>query len=350
MKLRELGEFRLISDVILPTTAKSAIPSGIGDDCGFVPIPSPGSWLVLTTDCAPRPATFLLGSKDYATWGWYAVLANASDLASAGADPVAFLSSVEAPPDMSVSELTAFFEGMAEACKAFRMPNAGGNIKSAERFACHGSGIGVVPPSAGIGRQGSVPGDSVVAVGPCGRFAASFLKAKSIGLDALTAEERKTLLRPSPRLREMKILRELGCVSAASDNSDGVLGAIWSIAERSGYAIELDMDSAVPSHVESASKAYGLSPWNILFFWGDWQVICTVKRDAVEEFAGACAEHSIEHRIMGSVLDAPAQLFGRARGKQRRLRVLRNENFVQTSYAGDALSNVEHLLTASLYY
>src|SRR5580700_6482300 len=99
-KLSDWGEFRLINEIILPILGPSTGSHAAGDDCAYFSAPA-GSFAV-TSDVGPKPLVWQIGHESYFTWGWYAVAINASDIASAGAEPLAFTSSVEAPSSMRV--------------------------------------------------------------------------------------------------------------------------------------------------------------------------------------------------------------------------------------------------------
>jgi thiamine-monophosphate kinase len=248
--LKDLGEFAILQRIVLPTVGTSAAVSPLGDDCAFVRLPSGSHDLVVTTDFGPRPLAWHVGHQSYRTWGWYAVMINVSDLAAGGATPLVVTTSVEAPADMLVSEFREFFEGIVEACRAHKIGNAGGNIRQAAKFACHGTAIGVAPKRSQLRRNGARPGDSLIAVGECGRFAIAFIHAKEYGFTGLSSEDQSRLCRPRARIDEIRTLHRLGLLNAASDNSDGVLGAIWNIAEASGCAVELDMsERGIPARV-----------------------------------------------------------------------------------------------------
>src|SRR6266852_2901517 len=236
--LGEWGEFRLISEILIPTLEGSGASLSLGDDCSYLPIPGTQQCLVITCDAAPEPLVWTMGAESYFTFGWYSVVINASDLAAAGAKPLGITSSVEAPSSLGVEQFRDFFSGMAAACKAFELQNAGGNIRQAPRFECHGMAVGMTSTKVPLlTRKGCLPGDLLVAVGESGRFISAYLKARRFGIDALEQREHDALFLPKPQLREMIILKEAGLLHASSDNSDGVLGALWNIAERSNCGI-----------------------------------------------------------------------------------------------------------------
>ena len=78
--LADLGEFRVLREVVIATLQADGSASHLGDDCAAIDLPGGSKGLVVTADAAPKPAVWYLGVEDYYTWGWYAVVANASDL------------------------------------------------------------------------------------------------------------------------------------------------------------------------------------------------------------------------------------------------------------------------------
>lgn len=347
--LADRGEFRLLREVVIPTLSAGMLAAPLGDDCCAVTLGQGAGHLILTADAAPRPLVWEIGHSCYRTWGWYSVLINVSDLAAAGARPLAFTSSVEAPDSMAVESFRDFFEGMAEACAALKIPNAGGNIRSAPRFECHGTAVGLVQKRKPLTRAGCKPGDRIVVIGPCGRFIVTYLRAKADGFKHLTAEENNVLLRPRPRTQEMLLLSRADVVSSATDNSDGILGCLANIAERSGCGIEINLsDSLIPQSVRDAAYTHRLNPWNLMFFWGDWQMVMSVKRRAWDRFVSVTKRRRIEFMDLGVAIDKQG-IYARTNGKGQRLRVVRNENFTSCSFNSSVSDHVEWLLRTDIF-
>jgi|SRR5579864_574250 len=346
--LQDVGEFRLIQDVIKPMLADvSAL--GLGDDCGYLPVQDPGN-VVISTDVTPLPLAWHLGERSFETWGWYSGLINASDLASAGVRALALCNSVEAPGDMHVSELKDFFSGLAAFCRTFSIRSAGGNIRDGQRFACHATAVGFSSRGKVLGRSGCKPGDIIVSVGTCGEFISAFLKAQRNGFHSLSESEQAVLLRPRPQLFEMQSLNESSLISAASDNSDGVLGAIWNIAEASTCAIELDMrNDLVPDSIAEEARTAGANPWNLMFFWGDWQVIAAVPKDKYERFVTETAAKAICYRKLGLAHEGPPVIWGSSQNGRCQLRVLRNEAFRPRSFDTNPLDHIVNMLHTSVF-
>jgi len=348
--LADVGEFSLLQQVVLPTVGSSKGVTPLGDDCAVVKLPSGQHDLVVTTDVAPRPLAWHVGHQSYRTWGWYTIVINISDLAAAGATPLAITTSIEAPGNMLVNDFKEFFDGIADACQEHGIANAGGNIREAPKFACHGTAIGIVPVGSQLKRNGAQPGDILVSIGECGRFAAAYLKGEKYGFDKLSKDDQIRLTRPHARTKEMQILHSQGLVNAACDNSDGVLGSLWNIAEASKCAIELDISpDLIPKQVAEAASEFGYNPWNLMFFWGDWQVIASVPVNQSDNFWKSAKEHRIPVQNLGRACEGPPQLMGLSEGRRHSLRLLRNENFLKSSFNTDIEEHVDFMLRSQLW-
>lgn len=350
LTLGELGEFRLINDLILPTLKDVSVTTPLGDDCGFAELQSGDRDLVVTTDVTPKPLVWELGYSSFYAWGWYSVLSNVSDLATTGADPVAFTSSVEASSSMTVSDFEDFFSGLHDACKDVGIPNAGGNINEGETFSCHGTAIGTVPKGRKITRSGASPGDAVYVVGDSGNFISLYLKARREGFESLADCEIDRLIKPKSLLQQMRALREANVLMAASDNSDGILGSLWNLAERSEVGIEINLQrTMLPEFVLWTASTERLNPWNLFLFWGDWQQVVAVNPNSIEDFESIVESHNTRYTHLGTALEHPAALYGNLDGKRKRLNLVRNENFSPYSYNGTPQDSLEHMLHAPLF-
>jgi thiamine-monophosphate kinase len=346
--LNEWGEFRLINELIEPILASVASP-GLGDDCAKLPLDEAGD-LLITSDVAPTPVVRQLGERSYTTWGWYAGLISASDLAAAGVEALALTTSIEAPGEMLVAELNDFFTGLADFCRSFSISTAGGNIREAATFACHTTAFGRTARAKSLGRHGCRPGDVIVSVGACGEFISAFLKAQEKGLDALSKPEQTRLLRPKPQLEAMLSLNRKGLLSAASDNSDGVLGTIWNIAEASKCAIEITMkDESIPDSVLEAARRTSINPWNLMFFWGDWQTVAAVPRDRYDRFVQEAGAQKIGFIKLGRALPGNPAIYGLYKNGRFRLPILRNEGFRSNSFTTQPLEHVLGMLRSPLF-
>lgn len=347
--LVDYGEFRLLREIVFPAITSRTIDADLGDDCAHIGIPDSAQSLVITTDAGPRPLVWSLGYKCYRTWGWFTVLCNASDLAAAAAQPLAFCSSVEAPDSMPAAQLTEFFTGLAEACAEFGMTVAGGNLRSAPRFSAHGTAVGLASSRPFLTRRGARAGDYAIVIGECGKFISTYLQARRNGLQAMSESELLVITRPRPQTRSMMKLKAAGLVDAASDNSDGVLGAVWNICEESKCSAEIEFNEKIlPDYVRIASELEGVSPWNILFFWGDYSVIVAVRPERIEEFGCMAKYLGLKYTIIGKYSVGPPALHAITNSGRRPLELLRNENFKIRGYNTDIADHISYMLKEHL--
>lgn len=347
--LAELGEFWLINNIVKPTLAKISRPNGLGDDCASLPFTADHD-LVVTCDRAPTPLPWNQFANRYWMQGWFAVLTNASDLAAAGACPLAFLSSVEAPESMAPQDLKAFFSGVASFAQEYGFLNAGGNLGSGPDLSCHGTALGLVPKGEMFTRRGCRPGHEVWIVGNPGLFIAAYLKARRLGVPSLSGTERSLLLKPRPKIREMGILRDAGLVSAATDDSDSLLGAFWNLAEASSCALKIDMvEEHIPTAVRLEAEAAGVDPWNLMFFWGGWNVAITIPPEYHEKISVIAAANGFPIVSLGEVVPGKPQILGVSNNQTRELSVLRNEGFLQNSFGTGIEGHLDYLLKTPLF-
>lgn len=349
MKLSDVGEFNLLNKLILPLLNTSK--KYIGDDCAFIDFPRKSHSLVVTTDAGPRP---LFHSKEYPyyyVWGWYTVLANVSDLASSGCWPLAISLAVEANSEMKVGELKDYFNGVNAASKKFGIPVSGGNIKANSQFISNGTALGYLKNNQKrFTRSHCRPEDIVISIGEHSTYIIAYLKYKKMGEAALSKRERQVLSGPFPQLGQMQILNKNLDITSSTDNSDGILGALWNIAEKSNCSFIVDMDSiSLPNYIRKFAVENGINPWNLFLFWGNWQVVITLNPKHFERFENRCKKNSIAYTILGKAVKGSPALYALHEGEKKVLKLLRNENFSKLSYNHNIMNHIDYLLKEPLF-
>ena len=147
-------------------------------------------------------------------------------------------------------------------------------------------------------------------------------------------------------------LVEAGLVIAASDTSDGLLGAIDNLARGSHCGFQLGLDETpLPKLVQDAAHCTGVDPWNIFFAWGDWSVVIGVQMQDMTRFRGVCEDLQIEYTVLGHATtntgSIEAQLHA---GKKVRVTALRNENFVTSGFNAGLDGHLEFILKTKLFH
>lgn len=268
--LADLGEREIVRQILPKFSA------GIGDDCAIVKFH--GRELILTTDPVPEPAAKLLGGDADPYWmGWLLVVINASDLAASGATPLAFTAAVEAPPNLPTSEFESLLRGVADACKKEGLAYVGGNLREGGRLTAVGTAVGYCVPGTALRRVGAKPGDVLVSIGNGGVFWRDAFVCQTGG--GTVNKDVSPLFRPRSQIKPMNLLARHKLISAAMDNSDGLLPTLTQLAAANSLLIELDLSRlSIPGNAPDI----GVDPARLWLGWGDWNVIAAIAARKLE--------------------------------------------------------------------
>jgi thiamine-monophosphate kinase len=229
-----LTEFELIARYF---TRPGHERQGVGDDCALIDVGD--QTLAITTDTLIERVHFF-SDVDPASLGHKALAVNLSDLAAAGARPRCFLLSLSLPRAES-RWLDAFSRAMFELAAREGCELIGGDTTRAAPASDPGgpitigiTAIGEVDRSTIRGRGGALAGDDLWVSGELGAAALAVAHARGqVRLDPTQAKAcRERLDWPQPRVALGLALR--GLATAAIDVSDGLLGDLAHLQERSG--------------------------------------------------------------------------------------------------------------------
>lgn len=222
----------------------------VGDDAALL-APRPGMRLAVSTDMLVA-GTHFFADTDPEGLGWKTLAVNVSDLAAMGAEPRwAFLAL--ALPRADEAWIAAFARGFFACADAFGVDLAGGDTTRGP-LALSVTIAGEVPAGAAITRGGARAGDELWISGQPGRAALGLAALR--GEAALHAPQRAefvdALQRPQPHVALGIALR--GLASAMLDVSDGLLGDLRHLLERSGTGAIVEA-TALPLAALAASGA-----------------------------------------------------------------------------------------------
>ncbi|WP_454853159.1 thiamine-phosphate kinase [Promicromonospora soli] len=268
------------------------------DDCAVFDVSGPLQ-IVVGSDYV-RGAGFSmyeLGHMGDFDIGYYLVMANVSDVAAMGANPIGFLSVVRYPKSIDDDTFLQVMAGINAACAECGMESVGGDIGGADSLVLSGTALGACTQDGALRRSGARPGEHVFVSGVTGVAGAAmkYFRALAAGAErghVTPAMERELIdawRRPRAEVELGMALAASGVVTACQDTSDGLKGTLEQIAASSAIGIEVD-EAAVPisETVAAAAPVAGESATAITFGDSvDFRLVFTVSSTLTADEAAA---------------------------------------------------------------
>jgi thiamine-monophosphate kinase len=250
-----MGEFDLIARHFKRPTQRAVL--GVGDDCALL-APTPGMHMAVSSDMLVEGRHFL-STVDPTRLGHKALAVNLSDLAACGAEPTAFTLALSLPR-IDEAWLKSFSSGLMQLANIHSCELVGGDTTQGPLTICI-TAFGEVPPGDALLRQNAQVGDDIYVSGTVGdaRLALEvFRGAQSLDANAFEAVRARMEL-PTPRIALGIALRAIA--NAAIDVSDGLLGDLGHILQRSQVGAQIDTAWLQHSNIFGADdQAAGISP------------------------------------------------------------------------------------------
>ncbi len=315
-----LGEFELIAKYFSRPARR--VPLGVGDDCALLAV-DPGMQLAVSTDLLVEGRHFLstvrperLGHKSLAV--------NLSDLAAAGAAPLAFTLAL-ALPRADDEFLAPFAQGLYALADRHGIELVGGDT-TAGPLAIGITVFGQVPAGGALLRSGARAGDDLWVSGRLGdaRLALEVFRG-NVSLPGTAFEELRLAMEcPEPRVPLGLALR--GVATSAVDLSDGLAGDLRHVlrASRVGATVEVQ---ALPRSAVLAAQPASLQHECLLAGGDDYELLFTApaERRAAVQAAGAQAATPVTR--IGRIEAGAALRFVDGRGTELALAVRGFDHF-----------------------
>jgi thiamine-monophosphate kinase len=224
MKLREIGEDRMLGRLLPGLPLAKAVVNGPGDDCAVVENPGRGNFLVLKTDCVVAGVHFLPMANALDV-GWKAMMRPLSDFAATSAVPQFALITLIAPEQTKIEWVERLYRGLRRAAKRFKVSIVGGEMSSTPGpVVISVSVAGFVERDRCVSRRGGKVGDDLFVTGRLG----GAMKQKH--------------LKFVPRIAESRWLTENFSIHAMMDLSDGLGADLPRLARASrvGFTVETE--------------------------------------------------------------------------------------------------------------
>lgn len=284
-------------------------------DAELIRLPGTDITLALTTDAIAEEIAAGLYDDPYLI-GWMVVMANASDLAAVGAEPLGILLNETLPTDVDPGYIDRLQAGIRDALAACDLHLLGGDTNFSPTVQIAATAVGIVPNDVPLTRLGCAAGDRLYASGPLGLGGA-------FALGQLDPSAPAVPYRPLARIREGRLLR--GIASCCMDSSDGVVPALDELSRlnRIGFRIEAPLAAILhPAALESAARA-NLPEWFMLAGpHGEFELLFTVSPDSESALQAAASTIDWVPIPIGIVTPEPGLRLGSHRLDSTRVRDL----------------------------
>jgi hydrogenase expression/formation protein HypE len=235
---------------------------GVGLDCAVIDYGE--TLLALKTD----PITFATDQI-----GWYAVQVNSNDIATTGARPRWFMTTVLLPENLTTADMVEeILSQVFQACEAIGVSVIGGHTEityGIDRPILVATMIGEVERDRLVTPRGAAPGDRLLLSKgvpiEATAILARELPERLMGiLDEIEFKQAASFLyKPGISvLREARLATTVGRVSAMHDPTEGGLAmALWELAEASQRTLRVDLKAVpVPELSGRICRALGIDP------------------------------------------------------------------------------------------
>jgi thiamine-monophosphate kinase len=227
MNLSEVGEDRLLAQLLPMLSRNRSVVLGPGDDCAVVKGPEQDHFQLLKTDCVVEGVHFTAGSAP-ASVGWKAMARPLSDFAAMSGVPQFALVTLIVPAKKTLDWTKKIYRGLEKAARTFQVVIVGGETSSSSGPAVISVSLtGFVEKNRWVGRAGGKAGDELLVTGRLG----GSLRGRHFKF--------------TPRIEEARWLTKNFPIHAMMDLSDGLGADLPRLARASRLGFEVD-EKAIP--------------------------------------------------------------------------------------------------------
>lgn len=264
--LADVGEGDVIKTIV------TAAPSTVnGDDAAVLTPPAPNSRVVASTDMLVAGRHFVAEWTTPYLVGRKAVVQNFADIEAMGARPLAALLAISAPPSTPVAVVEELAAGLGSMSEEWASELVGGDVTSGDQLVISVTAIGSLGGNLDALRLDRArPGQRVVAHGRIGYSAAGLALLES-GVDIPPELEPLVEAHQVPDITPGRgvVARSAGA-TAMTDNSDGLIRDLSTMAARSGVGIDLSGVALAPDkRMVAAGTLLGADPWEWVLTGGE---------------------------------------------------------------------------------
>jgi len=292
-------------DIIKKTLSKT---SNIGDDCAYLK----DLEIVVTQDSLVEDIHF---SRKFSTpyqLAYKSIIVNLSDIFASGAVPKYLTISLSMPKDIENEFVSEFYQAVEDLSKEYDFEVIGGDITGADKIFISICAIGLTKNRKISSRKNAHIGDYVITTGNHGSSAAGLwlLTNKVEGYPNLV----KSHLTPSIQKEfSNEIATKITRDYAMMDTSDGLMDAVFKIAQDSNVLVSLNFDK-IPydKELESVAKVANINYKDWIFYGGeDFQLVACVNEEDLKKLTnyhiigkveGKTGGHFVEVKFKNEIL------------------------------------------------
>jgi thiamine-monophosphate kinase len=227
MKLWEVGEDRLLEQLLPMLPRNRGVIVGAGDDCAVVQSGKRGMLQLLKTDCLVEEIHFTKKSRPELV-GWKAMARPLSDFAAMSGLPQFALVTLIVPSHKTLGWVKQIYRGIEKAARTFEVAVVGGETSRIKGPAVISISVtGFVETKRWVGRGGAKVNDELFVTGRLG------------------GSLRGRHLKFVPRIAESRWLTKNFPIHAMMDLSDGLGSDLPRLARASNLGFEVD-ETALP--------------------------------------------------------------------------------------------------------
>lgn len=254
--------------------------SHIGDDCAYLKDLD----IVVTQDTLIENIHFLTKFSTPYQLGYKSLMVNLSDIFAAGAIPKYFTISLSLPSNTSSGFIKEFYKACEDLSKEFDFEVIGGDITGAENISISICAIGLTVGRNISSRAYAKVGDYVVVVGNHGSSAAGLWLLQN-NIDRYPELIESHLQPVIQKKFSNEIATKITDKYAMMDTSDGLVDAVFKIAQASDVQISVEFDK-IPydKEIESVAKSANVDfkDW-ILYGGEDFQLVACVSEENLKK-------------------------------------------------------------------
>jgi len=240
----------------------------IGDDCAYLR----DLGIVISQDNLVENVHFSFEFTDPYKLGYKSAMVNISDIAASGAEPKYLTVGLSLPSSIENDFVEEFYRGLKAACADVEV--VGGDITGGENVFVSITAVGVVNGRRISSRSYAKPGYKIIVSGVHGSSAAGFRQLQQGELNGKFVESH---LLPKAQVEFSKYIAEnLNYNYAMMDTSDGLMDALFQIANASGVLLSVDFNK-----IPYDKKLEKFEDYKDLIFYGgeDYQLVACIPED-----------------------------------------------------------------------